>query len=90
MATYFQIADPVKPTTTSTPSLRAARAVIFISSAARWRTPSASPSPQIRSGRIPRWRSSMGSSQTAWPLRWLLMAKTWRPYFSSIAFLAGT
>jgi hypothetical protein len=33
IATYFQIAEPVKPTTT--PSLRAARAVIFISSAAR-------------------------------------------------------
>ena len=89
MATYFQIDDPVKPTTTSTPSLRAARAVIFISSAARWRTPSASPSPQIRSGRIPRWRSSMGSSQTAWPLRWLLMANTSRSYFFSVSFFAG-
>ena len=90
MATYFQIEDPVKPTTTSTPSLRAARAVIFISSAARWRTPSASPSPQMRSGRMSRWRASIGSSQTAWPLRWLLMANTWRSYFFSISSLAGT
>ena len=45
MATYFQIEDPVKPTTVETPSLCAARAVHFISSAARARTPSASPSP---------------------------------------------
>ena len=87
IATYFQIDDPVKPTTASTPSLRAARAVIFISSAARCRTPSGSPSPQIRSGRMPRCRSSIGSSQTAWPLRWLEMAQTFRPYFSSISSL---
>ncbi len=76
MATYFQIEEPVNPTTVSTPSRRAARAVIFISSAARWRTPSGSPSPQMRSGRMPRCRSSIGSSQTAWPLRWLEIAQT--------------
>ena len=34
--------------------------------------------------------ASMGSSQTAWPLRWLLIAKTWRPYLLSSSFLAGT
>ena len=90
IATYFQIEEPVNPTTTSTPSLRAARAVIFISSAARWRTPSASPSPQIRSGRMPRCRSSIGSSHTAWPLRWLLIANTWRSYFLSTSSFAGT
>ena len=36
---------PVKPFTTSTPMLAAARAVRFISSAARERTPSGSPFP---------------------------------------------
>src|SRR3954469_8536771 len=51
--------------TTSTPRLRAARAVSFISSAARCRTPSGSPSPQTRALTMPRCRSSIGSSQTA-------------------------
>jgi hypothetical protein len=90
IATYFQIEDPVNPTTVSTPSLRAARAVIFISSAARCRTPSASPSPQIRLGRMPWCRSSIGSSQTAWPLRWLEIAQTFSPYLSSSSSFAGT
>ena len=36
IATYCQIDEPVKPTTVSTPSLRAAIAVSFISSAARF------------------------------------------------------
>ena len=74
IATYFQIDEPVKPTTTSTPRFFAARAVIFISSAARCRTPSGSPSPQIREDRMSLWRWSIGSSQTAWPLRWLEIA----------------
>ena len=46
IATYFQILEPVKPMTVSTPSFWARRAVFFMSSAARWRTPSGSPSPQ--------------------------------------------
>ena len=46
MATYCQIDEPVKPTTVSMSSLRATRAARFMSSAARCRTPSASPSPQ--------------------------------------------
>ena len=45
-----QIDEPVKPTTVRTPSFAAARAVSFISLAARWRTPSGLPSPQIRGG----------------------------------------
>ena len=57
-------------------ALAAARAVAFISSAARRRTPSGSPSPQTRAGRMPRCRSSIGSSQTAWPARWLEIAHT--------------
>ena len=47
IATYGQMLDPVKPTTVSTPSLRATRADRFMSSAARCRTPSASPSPHV-------------------------------------------
>jgi len=58
---------PVKPLTTSTPKARAARAVFLISSAARWRTPSGFPSPQMRAGRMPLWRSSMRASETACP-----------------------
>ncbi len=38
--------EPVKPLTTSTPNFWAARAVFFISSAARSLTPAGSPSPQ--------------------------------------------
>ena len=83
MATYFQIDDPVKPTTVFTPSRWAVRAVSFISSAARCRTPSGSPSPHTWADRIPSCRASIGSSQTAWPLRWLEIAKTCRSYFSS-------
>src|SRR5689334_9586042 len=78
IATVFQIEDPVNPTTVDTPSFAAARAVSFISSAARCRTPSGEPSPQTRSGRIPRCRSSMGSSQTACPTRWVEIANTRR------------
>ena len=48
-----------------TPRSLAARAVFLISSAARWRTPSGSPSPQMRDDRMPSWRASIGSSQTA-------------------------
>ena len=48
IATSYQVDDPVKPTTVLTPSLRAKRAVSFISSAGRCRTPSGSPLPQIR------------------------------------------
>ena len=69
----------MNPLTTSTPSLAAARAVFFISSAARSFTPSGSPSPQTWSGRIPLCRSSM-RSQTAWPTRWALIACSWRSY----------
>ena len=65
IATVCQMEEPVKPMTVSTPSAAAARAVSLISSAARCRTPSASPSPQMRAGRMPWWRSSMGWSQTA-------------------------
>ena len=68
--------EPVKPMTVSTPSAAAARAVSLISSAARWRTPSGSPSPQIRAGRMPWCRSSIGWSQTAWPVRWQEIACT--------------
>src|SRR5699024_6346845 len=65
IATYFQIFDPVKPTTVRTPSLRARRAVVFMSSAARCRTPSGSPSPHTAEPTIASWRRSIGSSQMA-------------------------
>ena len=42
----------MKPVTTFLPSLEAALAVSFISSAARCRTPSGSPSPQTRGGKV--------------------------------------
>ena len=74
IATVFQILDPVKPTTVSTPSSAAARAVTCMASAARCRTPSGSPSPQTRDGRMAWCRSSIGSSQTACPVRWLEIA----------------
>ncbi len=83
MATRCQIEDPVNPTTVSTPKAAAARAVSAISAAARCRTPSASPSPQMRAGTMPWWRSSIGWSQTAWPTRWLEIAKHFSPYLSS-------
>ena len=60
--------EPVKPVTTVTPNAAAARAVSFIRSAARERTPSGSPSPQTSGGRMAWWRASIGS-QTAWPTR---------------------
>ena len=53
--------EPVKPLTTPTPSFCAARAVFFISSAARLFTPSGLPSPQTCGGRIALCRSSMVS-----------------------------
>ena len=90
IATVFQIAEPVKPTTVDTPSLAAARAVSFISSAARCRTPSGDPSPQIRAGRMPWWRSSIGSSQTACPTRWLEIAKTCRLCLPRISLRSST
>jgi hypothetical protein len=65
IATVCQIEEPVNPMTVSTPRSRAARAVSLISAAARCRTPSGSPSAQIREGRIPWCRSSIGWSQTA-------------------------
>ena len=76
MATYLQILEPVKPVTTSAPSLAATLAVSLSSAAARVRTPSASdsPAPHTRSPSRPRWRKSMGSSHTAWPVEWLEMA----------------
>src|SRR5229473_7815116 len=40
-----QVGEPVKPLTCFTPNLAAARAVSIIFRAARWRTPSGSPSP---------------------------------------------
>src|SRR5688572_14449353 len=55
-------------------NLRHALAVSIIFLAARFLTPSASPSPQTSFGRIALWRSSI-RSQTAWPTRWLLIAK---------------
>ena len=85
IATYFQMAEPVKPMTASTPSLAAARAVSAIRSAARWRTPSGSPSPQTAAGRMSLWRWSIGSSQTACPTRWLEMAQTPSPWRSRIS-----
>jgi hypothetical protein len=45
--------EPVNPVTTSTPSWAAARAVSFMRSAARWRTPSGSPSPHTSGGSTP-------------------------------------
>ena len=42
----------MKPVTTVTPNAAAARAVSFMRSAARRRTPSGSPSPQTSGGRI--------------------------------------
>jgi hypothetical protein len=87
IATYFQIDEPVNPTTVSTPRRRAALAVVFISSAARCRTPSGSPSPQIRLGSMSRCRSSIGSSQTACPFRWFEMVQTPRSYFASVSSL---
>ena len=69
MATVCQIDDPVNPTTVRTPKAAAARAVSAISAAARRRTPSGDPSPQIRAGRIAWCRSSIGWSQTACPTR---------------------
>ena len=52
MATVCQIDEPVNPTTVCTPNAAAARAVSASSAAARCRTPSGSPSPQIRAGRM--------------------------------------
>lgn len=74
--------EPVKPMTVSTPKRAAARAVSAISAAARRLTPSGSPSPQMRAGRMARWRSSMSASQTAWPTRWFEIARHFRPYLS--------
>ena len=81
MATVCQIDDPVNPITVRTPNAAAARAVSAISAAARCRTPSGDPSPQIRAGRIAWCRSSIGWSQTAWPTRWQEIAQHFRPYF---------
>ena len=53
IATYFQIDDPVNPTTVDTPSRAAVRAAFLTASAARRRTPSASPSPQTEGARMP-------------------------------------
>ena len=85
MATVCQIEEPVKPTTVCTPNAAAARAVSASSAAARWRTPSGSPSPQIRAGRMPWCRTSIGWSQTAWPTRWLEMAQQRSSYLASRA-----
>ena len=76
------MAEPVKPVTTGTPSAAAARAVSFIRSAARVRTPSGSPSPQTSGGSTPLWRASIGS-HTAWPTRWLPIDQHPRPWRSS-------
>ncbi len=62
------MALPVNPLTTSTPRFAAARAVSFISSAARARTPSGSPSPHTWACRMASCRSSM-RSHTACPTR---------------------
>jgi hypothetical protein len=85
IATYCQMLDPVNPTTVSTPILRATLAVSLSSSAARCRTPSASPSPHTRLPTMAWWRKSIGSSQTAWPLRWLETAQALRPCLSRIS-----
>ena len=74
--------EPVKPVTVVTPSRAAARAVSLSLSAARWRTPSGSPSPHTSGGTTPWWRASM-RSQTAWPTRWLPIVQTFRPWLSS-------
>jgi hypothetical protein len=76
------MALPVKPVTRSTPNAAAALAVSATRRAARWRTPSGSPSPQTSGGTIARCRSSMGS-QTHWPTRWAEMAKHRSPCLSS-------
>ena len=80
----------MNPTTVSTPRALASRAVCFISSAARVRTPSGSPSPHTLAPTMVSCRKSIGSSQTAWPLRWLEMAQTLRLYLSSTASLDST
>ena len=74
--------DPVNPFTCVTPNAAAARAVSATRAAARCRTPSGSPSPQISGGRIAWWRPSIGS-QTAWPTRWQEIASQTRPFDSS-------
>ena len=51
--------EPVKPLTTPTPNCWAARAVFFISSAARRLTPAGLPSPHTCGGRIDLCRSSI-------------------------------
>ena len=84
IATVCQMDDPVKPTTVLTPSRAAVRAVSFMSSAARRRTPSGSPSPQTRAGTMAWWRSSIGWSQTAWPVRWFEIAYTDSPWSARI------
>ena len=61
-----QMEDPVKPQTTGTPRLRAARAAFFIVSTAQVRF--ASGSPARLSGAKASERSSLGS-QTSWPAR---------------------
>ncbi|OUD87437.1 hypothetical protein BC477_05535 [Clavibacter michiganensis subsp. michiganensis] len=85
IATYGQMRDPVKPVTRVTPRAAAAFAVSFSSSAARWRTPSAWPSPQTLERRIAWCRKSIGSSHTAWPVRCCESACTWRPWRSRIS-----
>jgi hypothetical protein len=78
----------VKPFTWVIPNAAAARAVSFIRSAARCRTPSRSPSPQTSGGTIARWRSSIGS-HTAWPTRWAPIAQHSRPVLlEQLALLA--
>ena len=68
-----QMLEPVKPLTTPTPNCWAARAVFFMSSAARRLTPAGSPSPHTCGGRIDWCRWSM-RSHTAWPTRCELIA----------------
>jgi penicillin V acylase-like amidase (Ntn superfamily) len=96
--TAGQILLPVKPTTTvrfvrsfkyfctgsgaASKNARAAVPVSIISFAARWRTPSGSPLPHTRSGRIALWRSSI-ESHTAWPTRWFEIANEARPQSAS-------
>ena len=84
-----QTGEPVNPLTTGTPNAAAARAVSFIRSAARCRTPSGSPSPQISGGRIPLWRASIGSA-THWPTRCAPIAQQPRPCRSSRSRCAFT
>ena len=90
IATYCQIDEPVKPTTVSMPIALASRAVSFISSAARSRTPSGDPSPHTFSRTIAWCRSSIGSSQIACPVRWLLIAQQPRPCFFRISSRPST